>query len=85
MKIIFSLGVLLLLSGCFASAPTIVDHNVMVTVPCKVTLPAKPQMPLTDSGDVKDDMFVKTKKALAEIELRKGYEEQLEAAAESCK
>lgn len=74
----------LLLVGCGTTKPQIVDHNVLVTVPCKVTLPAKPVMPLTDTGDVKDDVFVKTKKALAEIEIRKGYEAQLEAVAQSC-
>jgi hypothetical protein len=83
MKAIFLLPVLLLV-GCQYMPPKIVNHNVMVPVPCKVTLPVKPEMPLTDNGDVKDDIFVKTKKALAEIDRRKGYEAQLEAVVKSC-
>lgn len=77
-------AVLILLSGCGTVPQKIVDHEVMVSVPCKVTMPAKPVFPLTDTGDVKDDIFVKTKKALAEIDLRAGYEAQLEAVAKSC-
>lgn len=74
-----------LLCGCLATTgPAIVDHNVIVQVPCNVTMPDKPVLPLTDSGDVKDDIFLKSKKALAEIEARKGYETKLEAAAQSC-
>ena len=73
------------LCGCLATTgPAIVDHNVQVQVPCNVTMPDKPSFPLTDSGDVKDDIFVKSKKALAEIDARKGYEVKLEAAAQSC-
>ena len=62
----------------------VVEHKVLVTIPCKVALPTKPSMPLTDSGDMRDDIFIKTKKALAEIDLRKGYEAQLESSARSC-
>lgn len=72
------------LAACGTVPAKVVDHNVLVTVPCKVTMPGKPVMPLTDTGDVNDDIFVKTKKALAEIDLRKGYEAQLEAVAKSC-
>lgn len=74
-----------LLCGCLATVgPAVVDHNVIVEVPCNVNMPDKPVYPLTDTGDVKDDIFVKSKKALAEIEARKGYETKLEAAAQSC-
>lgn len=74
-----------LLCGCLATVgPAVVDHNVIVQVPCNVTLPEKPVYPLTDTGDVKDDIFVKSKKALSEIEERKAYETKLEAAAQSC-
>ena len=75
------------LSGCNWLCPrdqNIVDHNVVVTVPCKINAPQKPVMPLTESGKVEDDIFMKSKKALAEIELRKGYESQLESAIGSC-
>lgn len=76
----------LFLSGC-SLLPTrtiVVDHNVLVTIPCRITQPQKPVMPLTDSSKIEEDIFVKTKKALAEIELRKGYEKQLETVVESC-
>jgi len=74
-----------LLCGCLATTgPAVIDHNVIVQVPCNVTMPDKPVFPLTDVGDVKDDVFVKTKKALSEIEERKSYEAKLEAAAQSC-
>ena len=85
MKTIYAVLPVLLLCACGTVPPKVVDHEVLVTVPCKVTMPSKPVMPLTDTGDVKDDIFVKTKKALAEIDLRKGYEAQLEAVAQSCK
>jgi len=75
----------LLLAGCVTNQPpNVVDHNIMVTIPCKVVIPVKPVMPLTDTATVDDDLFVKSKKALAEIELRKGYEGEIEAAAKSC-
>ena len=71
--------------GCSStSIPTIVNHDVMVTVPCNTTLPLKPLMPLTDTGNVSDDIFTKTKKALAEIDIRRGYEAELESIATSC-
>lgn len=85
-KLIY-ISLLLALAGCNNLVPNekIVDHKVLVTVPCKIMPPLKPVMPLTDMGNKKDDIFVKSKKALAEINLRKGYEAQLEAANESCK
>lgn len=75
----------ILLGGCFATTgPALVDHNVMVQVPCNVTLPEKPVFSLTDTGKVQDTIFDKTKKSLAEIEERKAYEAKLEAVARSC-
>lgn len=75
---------ILFLYGCTSPLPKIVNHDVMVTIPCKITMPVKPVMPLTDTGDIKDNIFIKTKKALAELDIRRGYEAQLEAAAGSC-
>lgn len=73
------------LCGCLATTgPAIVNHNVIVQVPCNVTMPDKPSFPLTDSGNVNDNIFIKSKKALSEIEARQGYETKLEAAAQSC-
>lgn len=83
MKILI-LGVsLLALTGC-ATREKIVRHDVMVTVPCKISVPNKPVMPLTNNASRKDPVDVKTAKALAEIEVRKAYEKKLEAAARSC-
>jgi hypothetical protein len=74
-----------LLSGCHWFTRTVyVDREVMVTVPCTVQVPQKPVMPLTESGKVTDNIYVKSQKALAENDLRKGYESELEAAAQSC-
>lgn len=78
----------LLLVGCASSQAPIIKTedkivNVAVQVPCKVTLPERPAMPL-DSAKPEEDVFTKIKKALAEIELRQSYEEKLEAAAKSC-
>lgn len=84
MKILTFIPVLLLVGCCSAVPPKIINHDVIVTVPCKITMPTKPSMPLTDSGNVSDDIFVKSQKALAEIDLRKGYESQLEAGVKSC-
>jgi len=82
---IFLLVLILALTGCnITQPPNIVEHKVLVTIPCKVTLPSKPVMPLTETGSSDEDLFVKSKKALAEIELRKGYETELEAAANAC-
>ena len=82
--LVLVLAMLFSLSGCFATSGGVVDHNVLVSVPCKVTMPQKPVMPLTEEGSINDDIFVKTKKALAEIEYRKGYENLLESAIGSC-
>lgn len=62
----------------------LIPHNVMVEVPCKAPTIEKPVMPLTDTGLVSDNIYIKSQKALAEIDLRKGYEVKLEAAVESC-
>lgn len=78
----------LILAGCCTPTPPIhdiVERQVLVSVPCKVKMPSKPMMPFTESATVNDDIFMKTKKALAEIDVRKGYEVLLEAAADSCK
>jgi len=85
MKLYATILSLALLSGCSWIPTHVVDHDVMVPVPCKVTMPQKPLMPFTDTATVKDNIYVKTQKALAEINVRKGYEAELEAAAGSCK
>ena len=85
MKYIPIFLIVLFLVGCGSfRAPTIIEHKVLVTVPCKITPPDKPLMPFTNSAKKTDSLFVKTKKILAEIEIRKGYETELEAAVRSC-
>lgn len=79
------LALILSLSGCgLCPTKTItVKVEVPVPVPCKVASPTKPVYPLQESKK-EEDIFNKTKKAIAEIELRKGYETELEAAVKSC-
>ena len=63
----------------------IINHTIEVQVPCKAEVPAKPSMPLTDSGVVTSDIFVKTQQALAEIKLHEGYEDLLTTTLLGCK
>lgn len=83
-----SLSLAFLLGGCmFDQAPIIntIDKkvDVIVKVPCKVTAPEKPVMPVSQLTK-EDTIYKKTQTALAEIELRKGYETKLEAAVKAC-
>jgi len=85
MKYLFVLFFVIALAGCGSvQPPLIVNHEVLVTVPCKIAAPEKPVMPFTDTAKRTDSIFVKTKKVLAEIEIRKGYENLLEAGIRSC-
>lgn len=78
---------ILLLVGCATTKPSIitktVEVKVPVQVPCKVKPVPKPNMPLK-SLDPSSNIYDKVKTALAEIEIRKGYETNLEAAIKSC-
>lgn len=73
-----------LLSGCFATMPgAVTEVLVPVPVPCNINAPSMPSWPFqTASGS--DDIFTSVKKMLAEIELRKGYEIEMEAAIKGC-
>ena len=54
-----------------------------ITVPCRVTMPARPIMPTEDLPvDATLDAFVQA--AAAEIERREGYEQELRAAIGAC-
>lgn len=76
------------LAGCAATpAPEPVIEvrtvNVAVPVPCTAPMPARPDMP-TDTlrpGAPLDDVIAA---ALAEIDLREGYEGELRAALRGC-
>jgi hypothetical protein len=73
------------LVGC-ACNPKVVTETVEVPVmvTCIKETPARPEFPLQISNP-NEDLFVLTKRALAEIELRKGYEGELEAVLTACK
>lgn len=85
MKLILSSLLVLFLVGC-ASTPKIETRivEVPVAVSCIKQVPVKPEYPLQGSNP-DEDIFVLTKRALAEIELRKGYEGELEAVLIACK
>lgn len=77
-----ALLLILPLSGCFW------DKNVKVNTPipvrCDVADVPTPYMPWTEGGNEQDNMHDITKKTLAEIEVRKGYEHKLKAAITTC-
>ena len=72
------------LVGC-ASTEKIVVKEVKVPVPvyCNIEAPEKPHFPYTDE-DLTGDEYKDTQRALAEIEIRKGYEIKLEGAITAC-
>lgn len=76
-------GAVFLVSGCSTIKDAII---VKVPIPVKCESPAivKPVMPFTDGGKSEDSIFDMVKKLLAEIEIRKGYEDQLNASVQTC-
>lgn len=71
----------LMLAGCGASAPRQV--SVAVPVECRVLTPARPAMPTESlAPGVELDRFVAS--AMAEIEIREGYEVKLRAVVDAC-
>lgn len=84
MKNIIIALISLSLVGCASmkpQPPQIV--NVAVPVPCKIQTIKRPDMP-TDKLKKSDNIYVKTQAAFAEIDIRQGYEDQLNAAIEGC-
>ena len=84
---LLALAFSLLLTAC-CPKPLIVKEpvevKVMVPVPCQVEHPAKPVWQL-DYPDVRQaGLFVKGNSALVELEQRRRYEAELEAALTSC-
>jgi hypothetical protein len=75
----------LFLAGCATCKPDIVIQKVEVpvSVPCVKQAVQKPSFPLQGTNP-NEDIFVLTKRALAEIELRRGYEGELEAVIQGC-
>ena len=79
------LPLILALSVCGCTCmPKTIEVKVPTPVPCIDTVPEKPNMPL-QAADPKEDIFSHSKKAIAEIEVRKGYEKELEAVISACK
>lgn len=85
MKILL-LASVIFLTGC-ACDPVVQavlkTVEVPVPVPCKIKQVNKPDMPLDKVGR-EDELDVKTAAALAEIQRRKAYELELEAAIKEC-
>ena len=71
------------MSGCGAMAPQLVEIRVPLPVGCPVDTPARPAMP-TEALQRSAPLDAKVKAALAEIELREGYEIELVAALDAC-
>lgn len=85
MKKLVALGlVTLFVTGCACTPKEVyVTVKVPVPVPCKPTKVEEPAFPLQEATTL-EEFGIKLKKALAEIEIRKGYETKLKAAVESC-
>ncbi len=77
----------LFLGGCATDGAlinTVVQKvEVPIEVPCKATVPVKPDFNF-DKLKVEDDIFNKSKAALADRELHLGYETELLGALNSC-
>lgn len=74
-----------LLTGC-ASQPVAykpVEISIPVAVECKIEAITAPAWPSSFTSE-KNGVFDDVKAVLQELELRKGYEAQLEAAVKSC-
>lgn len=88
----FCICTLVSMMGCAPLLPKIHIEKVEVPIPipCNIIPPKKPVMPFTDATDNPlgldglADVYVYTQRALAEIERRKGYETELEAAITAC-
>ena len=85
LKIIATCIAALLITACGTTEKLVVKEvSVPVPIPCNIIAPKKPPMPLDGVNPEETDIFVWSKSALGEIELRKGYEHELEAAITSC-
>ena len=76
------------LAGCATTTPpginTVIQRvEVPIAVPCKAEVPAKPAFNF-DKLTPEQDVFDKTKAALADRKLHLGYETELLAALNSC-
>lgn len=76
-----AIAVAVMLYGCAIPPQTV---SVPVPVKCKEPTPDRPGMP-TDSVPQSAALDTKVRAALAEIELREGYEERLRTALGACR
>lgn len=83
---------MLALAGCgtIPLSPQVIKIDVPIPIPCNIVPPRQPSLPLTNgvpedtqTNGVEDILKI-LKLALAEIEFRKGYEVELEAAIKAC-
>lgn len=77
------LALFVLLSGCATQQSSVQTVRVLVPVPCPVAEPEAPIYP-TAHLLLDADLDAVIQAALAEIELREGYELQLRAALKVC-
>jgi hypothetical protein len=83
-KLLSLLLISLVFTGCACHPREVqVRVEVPIPVPCKVAPIEKPIFLLQEAKQ-EESFGTKLKKALSEIETRKGYETKLEAAVRSC-
>lgn len=75
----------IVISGCATPEPVIDVRtvNVAVPVPCREPVPDRPAMP-TEALEHRPTLDAFVAAAIAEIELREGYELELRTALEGC-
>jgi hypothetical protein len=83
MKIIIFTVALPIFAGCGTIRTETQTVKVPVPVKCQQVEPVRPTMP-TESLSVSDSEDTKVASALAEIDIREGYEGQLRTALRAC-
>ena len=80
-----AISTVVLMTGCATDKEFIVKEvKVPLPIPCNIIAPQKPAMPSDGLKKDEMDIYVWIKTLLAEIEIRKGYEIQLEVAVTAC-
>lgn len=81
--VLILLGIALAISACSGLPARTVEVKVPVPVPCKVTMPESPALPV-DVLQGTEDAFVIGKALWSTIDLQAAHIVQLEAAVKSC-